>query len=120
MGAYMAKEENLRSAIIRIACASVSATLLALGFSAVINPASAQAVTVCSTHAEVTKRLDKRLAQAPVAVGLANGGRVIEVFSSEDGDTWTIVLTQPNGKTCLVANGEAWLSLPMKLRGPGA
>ena len=44
----------------------------------------------------------------PVAMGLANNGGVIEILSSPRGATWTIILTMPNGVTCMIAAGENW------------
>ncbi len=51
-------------------------------------------------------------------MGLANNGGVIEVLSSGSGNTWTIIITMPNGVTCLLAAGEGWESLPLIAAGP--
>jgi hypothetical protein len=45
---------------------------------------------------------------------------VIEVLKAPDGKTWTILFTSPNGASCLVASGEAWQELEVKLNGPHA
>ena len=44
-------------------------------------------------------------------LGLAKNGSVIEVLTSDDGETWTILVSQPNGSSCLVAVGEGWEEL---------
>ncbi len=59
----------------------------------------------------VVKFLGERHAEAPVAYGLASNGGLIEVFTTADGATWTIVLTMPSGLTCMMATAEAWESL---------
>jgi len=46
--------------------------------------------------------------ESPVAVGLASNGKLLEVLTSEDGSTWTILLTSPNGISCLFAAGSSW------------
>ncbi len=74
-------------------------------------PAKAQ--NICTARAEVLKQLDRKYSEAPVAMGLANNGGVIEVFSSGTGTTWTIIITMPNGVTCALAAGESWESLPL-------
>ena len=85
---------------------------------AVVAPASAQ--SVCATHAEVVKHLDSRYSQAPVAMGLANNGGVVEVFSTGNGSTWTFVLTMPDGQSCAMVTGQGWESLPPLALGPQA
>ena len=50
-------------------------------------------------------------------MGLANSGGVIEVLSSKTGESWTIIITMPDGNTCLIAAGENWEALPNIIRG---
>ena len=107
--------ETPKAAILRVLGVTALALALLLGVRA-----QASAQTVCTTHAEVTKHLDRRYAEAPVGIGLASNGGVIEVFSSGDGSTWTIVITKPDGMSCVVASGEAWENLPRIAFGPQA
>lgn len=44
-------------------------------------------------------------------MGLAGNGTAIEVFVSEAG-TFTIVMTWPNGMSCLIAAGKDWQKAP--------
>jgi len=39
---------------------------------------------------------------------------VIEVLASQDGASWSIVVTLPSGLTCLVASGEGWRRIEVK------
>ncbi len=103
-------------AIVRTVGASILAIAMLLVISAILGPAAAQ--TACTTRSEVAERLAGDYAEVPVAAGLASSGAVIEVFTSSDGSTWTIVLTRPDGPSCLVAAGEAWMTLPVKIKGP--
>jgi hypothetical protein len=41
----------------------------------------------------------------PVGIGLAQPGQVLEVFASSNG-SWTMVMTMPDGKACLIAAGD--------------
>lgn len=80
-----------------------------------VTEASAQ--NACFERGALIKHLDGKFDEAPVAAGLAANGSVLEVFTSPDGITWTIVLTQPNGATCVMASGESWMGMPVPVKG---
>jgi len=65
---------------------------------------------VCGERAEVIKTLAQSYMEKPSAMGLAAGGGMLEVFSSQNG-SWTILITQPTGTSCIVAAGEGWESI---------
>ena len=77
-------------------------------------PAMAQ--TVCSTRAEFIDQFAHRYAENPIAMGLASNGGVVEVLASERG-SWTLLVTMPNGVSCVIAAGESWEALPGALAG---
>lgn len=81
-------------------------------------PASAQ--SVCLSHDDIMEMLDTRYSEARVAAGVASGGKLIEVFSTGDGGTWTIVITSPGGTSCIMATGEAWQAKKEVALGPQA
>ncbi len=70
-------------------------------------PAQAQ-MPPCPDRGTVVDHLGRKYAEAPVAMGWSSGG-VVEVLTSKDGATWTIIVTAPDGTACLVAAGEAWV-----------
>jgi len=72
----------------------------------------------CASHDKVTNLLDSKHTETPVSLGLATDGKVLEVFSTEDGETWTMVMTAPEGVSCIVAAGKYWQDLPTKPKGP--
>ncbi|MER8571351.1 hypothetical protein NKG99_07225 [Mesorhizobium sp. M1409] len=75
-------------------------------------PAAAEAGSpLCASRLEILKQLSTRFKEAPVALGLAKNGSVVEVLTSDDGETWTIMVSRPNGPSCLVAAGEGWEEL---------
>lgn len=81
-------------------------------------PASAQAL--CSDRSNFLKHLGANHSEAPAAMGLTSGGKVVEVLTSESG-TWTIIVTNPDGTSCIVAAGEAWEDIePIALKEPAA
>ena len=71
-------------------------------------PAQAQQ---CDQRAKVIGHLAQKYQEAPVAIGVTTSGGMVEVLTSGDGGTWTIILSNPNGTSCLVAAGEGWRAL---------
>ena len=85
---------------------------LALFIAILVLPASAAAEPkACSKRTEVISHLAKKFKEAPAALGLASNGGLVEVLTNGNGSTWTIILTMPNGISCLVATGEDWQNL---------
>lgn len=66
----------------------------------------------CNKRDDVLGHLAQKYQELPVAVGVTNRGGLIEVLSSGDGKTWTIIISSPNGQACMVATGEGWRALP--------
>ncbi|MCG8692806.1 MAG: hypothetical protein MI806_16515 [Minwuiales bacterium] len=102
----------------KLVMGTVLATLMALPATLTASPAMAQ--MVCSERDKFLKHLGDGYKEAPVAMGLASNGSVLEVLASGKG-TWTIILTMPNGTSCVVASGEAWEQVKEKIAlGPKA
>jgi hypothetical protein len=55
-----------------------------------------------------------------VAFGLQSNGNLLQVYSSEEKGTWTVVSTTPTGMSCIVAAGKRWESLPLTSNDPMA
>ncbi len=87
---------------------------LLIGWSAFSPPAQAQAI--CGERRAVVATLEKTYSETPVSMGLASNGAIIEILASPLG-TFTIILTRPNGLTCVMAAGESWEDLPKRLAG---
>lgn len=60
----------------------------------------------CAPRDRVLGTLAK-MAQTRQAIGLA-GSAVMEVFADADSAHWTITVTFPDGRMCLLANGSAY------------
>jgi hypothetical protein len=97
---------------IKLLGATVSLVAISAMPVAAASPATtASGLPSCGSRPEILKQLSDRFKEAPVALGLAKNGSVIEVLTSDDGETWTIMVSQPNGSSCLVAVGEGWEEL---------
>lgn len=84
----------------------VMAALLIAMVIAGIAAAQAQSGS-CSPRQKVVDTLAQKYKESRRSIGVATKGRVMELFASESG-SWTIVVTYPNGMTCLVASGQAF------------
>lgn len=100
--------------MVRVMIAALGVLLVGLG----AVPATAQAEMLCGERAKVVAGLEKGYEETPTSMGLASNGAVVEVLASPSG-TFTIIITQPNGLTCLMAAGEDWEDLPQKIVNQG-
>ncbi len=87
-----------------------------LATAAILPPAGTASATpkVCSDHSKVLDKFAEVYKENRVAGGLTRDGRLVEVLSTDDGRTWTIVVSQPNGETCVIMAGEGWRKLKVK------
>jgi hypothetical protein len=69
-------------------------------------PAGAVAAA-CAPRSAIVDLLAARHGEVLVARGVTNKGGLLETFASQSG-TWTILLTSPSGRSCLVATGDGW------------
>jgi hypothetical protein len=49
-------------------------------------------------------------------MGVVNSKAVMEIFMSPQG-TWTMVITDTSGKSCITAFGEEWQDVPVAVAG---
>lgn len=71
----------------------------------------AQAAPACGKRDDILAQLSERYREAPVGIGVAGNGGLIELVTASTGATWTLLITLPNGPTCLLAAGQDWQPL---------
>jgi hypothetical protein len=82
---------------------------LSLGFGGVILATQiAHSNPQCDSRAAVTALLADRYGETRRAIGLAGDTAVMELFASDATGTWTITITLPDGKMCLMASGSGY------------
>lgn len=83
---------------------------LSMGFAGLIwaHQAAHAQQNHCGFRGDVVENLEQKYGETRRSVGLSRNNGVVEVYASENTGTWTIVITLPNGMTCLVAAGEAF------------
>ena len=92
---------------------------VALFLVAMLFSAPAWAETVCSQRATFIKQLSGKYSKSPVSMGLSSNGSIIKVLASATG-SWTMIITSPNGLSCVLAHGEAWQDVPEIAQGLAA
>ena len=94
------------------------ATTVMLGNAIAAKPAAAEeALTLWNERHVVVEALADSYAETPRALGITSDGTVLELFTAGEGETWTITVTLPNGKSRIIATGEHWITRPMLAKG---
>lgn len=65
----------------------------------------------CNDRDDVLELLSKKYKETPIAAGVTNTGGLVEVLTDGESGTWTIIVTTPQGMSCLVAAGEGWRNM---------
>lgn len=92
---------------------SLSITIISLGFT----PFAASAQPQCDERAAVISVLQEKYKESPIAIGVTHSGGLVEVLTTPDGATWSIIVTTPQGIACLVAAGESWRTMTTPIPG---
>jgi hypothetical protein len=77
----------------------------------VSGPAAAQQYN-CGKREAIIKQLDGDYQEAPIGVGIARGGGLLEIWVNPDSGSWSLLVTVPGGATCLMSSGEDWRAAP--------
>lgn len=65
----------------------------------------------CGPRANVMEVLATRYGETRRGIGMAGTTGVVEVFASPKTGSWTVTLSLPDGRSCLLASGTGWESL---------
>jgi hypothetical protein len=84
--------------------------IAALTVSLVSTAAMAQSLP-CDDRDKVLELLAKKYSETPVAAGVTSGGALLEVLTNSKSGTWSIIITSPQGMSCLTATGEGWRNM---------
>ncbi len=78
----------------------------------------AEAQQVCVTHDKAALELEEKFEEQVIGRGLTpNGKAMFELFVSVSG-SWTVLVSEPSGRSCVVATGESWQRVPLLLGDP--
>ncbi len=107
------------------ACAAPAPILVAEPVAPVVQarPMQIPQGAACLPRADMLQRLAEKYEEAPVAAGLTSTNNImVEILTTGDGGSWSLIITNIHGKSCMIANGYGWRSLdpPGPHLGPGA
>ncbi len=79
---------------------------------------SANAQQVCAPHEKAALHIEEKFDEQVVGRGLTPDGKaMVELFVSESG-SWTVLISDPSGRSCVVAGGESWQRIPLLVGDP--
>ena len=89
--------------------AKLTAGAIALMSVIMVLPVSqATAQQACLVRDDVIKQLDKQYGETVSGRGLTQTGEaMVELFANKEG-SWTLVVTDVAGQSCIIAAGDAW------------
>ena len=70
--------------------------------------AAPAAAMQCGDREKIVAHLAETYGEGRVSVGLAENGAMVETFASPETGSWTLLMTSPQGLTCLLAAGESF------------
>jgi len=74
----------------------------------VLAGAAAASPAYCGPRKAVLTRLADSLHERPSSVALASDGQLLEVLKDDTDLAWAILITTPQGLSCVIAEGESW------------
>ncbi len=74
----------------------------------------------CGPRADVLGVLANKFTETRRGIGLAGPSSVVELFASATTGSWTVTVTLPDGRTCLLVSGEGWETVPVELPAKGS
>jgi len=94
----------------------ISIAILVFGLLLMWFATPAKALGMCGQRADFIRALSDKYFEVPKALAIAGQVNLVEVFKSRAG-TWTILVTTPEGKTCIIAAGNSWEDVPEQVLG---
>lgn len=91
---------------------------LAVLFTLTLPGVSHAQFAMCGERAKIIDQLKSKYQESRQAVGLISDNGAAELYVSEKG-TWTMLVTLPTGKSCIIAAGHSWDSSPTLAQGTG-
>ena len=82
---------------------------------ALVSTGAATAQPQCDQRDSVLQVLAQKYKETPVALGVTHNGGLVEVLTTGTGNTWSIIVTTPQGMSCLVAAGEGWKAMQQQI-----
>lgn len=80
--------------------------------SAMVFAASPASAAACAPRDQFARHLDTNYQEQSQGLGVATDGSLFEIFTSDKG-TWSLLITNGQKVSCIVAAGDMWLAKPV-------
>lgn len=70
---------------------------------------------VCGKRDAIIDQLKGKYGETARVMGFSQGAGVVEVYANDESGSWTILVTNPSGTSCLMAAGEAFETVDLPL-----
>ena len=87
-------------------------TFTALLIGAVATGSAALAQNACGPRDQLVAKLEDSYGESRMGAGLRGSASVFEIWASASSGTWTILVTNTEGVSCVMASGESWHEMP--------
>jgi hypothetical protein len=94
---------------------AVTRTMKALITTAVLTltATAVEAQQLCLLRDSAVSQLEEQYSERVLGRGLAQGGKaMVELFVGKTG-SWTVVVTDTEGRSCVVSSGDGWTPVPL-------
>lgn len=81
--------------------------IAATGAALALSTLSAQAQFICGGHSDLVTGLARAFQQKQIGYGVVGQAAIVEIYVSASG-TWTMLVTDVKGRSCILATGEGW------------
>ncbi len=89
----------------------IAASALVFGMVATAPPVSAQPTT-CGPRDRIVGQLSEKYGEIRQGAGLRSATQILEVWSSKKTGSWSVLITDSNGVSCIMAAGQNWVENP--------
>lgn len=86
-------------------------TVMGLSIAALAATTAQARQTRCAQRGGIVARLSETYGETRQSIGLGTNNTMVEVFASGATGSWTILVTDAQGVSCLVASGQAFETL---------
>lgn len=62
----------------------------------------------CLPWDKAVAALDKKYGESRQTIGLSESGSIVEQYSNLETHTWTLLITTPDGQSCVIAYGDGF------------
>jgi hypothetical protein len=100
--------------IMRIATAAFRAAFFVSAVAALSSISAAALAGNCARRENVVAALAKHHGEIPVVRAIVDQIKILEIFTSKGGKTWSVVVTRADGLSCLMASGQNWQAVPAR------